>query len=480
MPNIMSAEPATPESITDLVHQLDLTIVHVPTQGLVALGRKARRRHKSLVAKLVDGIAKFGFLVPIIIDESGKVLAGNGRVEAARLLGLATVPAVVVSHLSPAQKRIFVLADNRLAELADWDHETLALELDELRNLDIDFNIELTGFTDAQVDGLLASVDEDQGRGDQIPLAGPAPVSQPGDMWLLDQHRLICGDATDASVLAQLLRGEGVRTVFADPPYNLRISGEVIRSKGHGEFVMGSGEFNDTQFTDFLSGVWARVESALLPGGLAYVAMDWRHAQNILEAMDGKALDLLNLIVWHKSTFGMGGFYRSQHELIFLAKKRGGEHTNRIKFGQSGRNRSNVWVYPGVQGFGAAKARIRELHPTVKPMALVRDALLDSSDRGDVVLDPFSGSGTTLIAAEVSKRKGRAVELDPLYVDTGVVRWQDFTGKEAVLAATGETFAQVRARRAVASVQNCVEQGAPAAPTDTSSDEPCRAAKEAV
>jgi DNA modification methylase len=226
---------------------------------------------------------------------------------------------------------------------------------------------------------------------------------------------------------------------------------------------MASGEMSDEAFTAFLAKVWTGIESALVPGGIAYLCMDWRHVSNTLHAMGQTSLELLNLIVWDKKAGGMGSFYRSRHELVFLAKKPGDEHKNRVQLGSNGRDRCNVWTYDGVNGFGAAKAKARDLHPTVKPMAMVRDALFDSSDRGDVVFDLFCGSGTTLIAAEVSKRKGRAIELDPVYADTGVVRWQDFTGREAVLIETGETFAQVRARRAQERASMTVEGGAPVA-----------------
>lgn len=447
MPTQDSAAPAAAQNIAALIEKLDLKISSMPTQSLVAHGRKARTHTKAQIQALANIISEIGFIVPIICDEAGKVLAGNARLEAARLLCLPNVPAVMVSHLSDAQKRLFAIADNRLAELAGWDREALAVELEELRNLDVSLDIELTGFGDAQVDGIVASVGMEDHRADLVPLPGPAPISQLGDVWEMDRHRLICGNATDPDVVARLLRGEPVRTVWGDAPYNREVNGEVIRSKGHGEFVMGSGEMTDAQFTAFLAKTWANIEQTLIPGGLAYMSMDWRHIHNMLAALAGKELDLLNLIVWKKTLPGMGGFYRSQHELIFLAEKRGGKHTNHIGFGKSGRSRSNVWDYDSVQGFGAAKARLRELHPTVKPMAMIRDLLLDSSDRGEVVFDPFSGSGTTLIAAEVTGRKGRVVELDPLYADTSAMRWQDYSGKQAVLAATGETFAQVRVRR---------------------------------
>lgn len=448
--SLLAEKKAIERSLVALVQSIDLKIDYVNPHTLVARGRKTRTRTKKAIEALARVIAEFGFLVPIIVDEAGKILAGNGRLEAALLLGLTTVPVVTITHLTQAQKRLYVIADNRLAELAGWDNAALAIELEEIRNLDVSLDIELSGFSLPQIDGIVALAGQDNAAADRLPLPVVAPTSRIGDLWHLGEHRLICGDATDAAVFARVLAGAKARTVFTDPPFNVPIRGNVTQNKRHDEFVMGSGEMNDEQFTAFLMQFWGNVEQALLPGGLAYVAMDWKHLRNILNAMNGKALDLLNIIVWSKTAAGMGSFYRSQHEFFCLTKKPGGDHKNRIQLGSNGRNRSNIWVYEGVNGSGFAKAKSRDLHPTVKPMVMVRDALLDSSDPGDVVLDPFSGSGTTLIAAEVSKRKGRAIELDPIYADTSVVRWQDFTGKEAILAETGEAFAQVRARRAVA------------------------------
>ena len=443
-----SSVPMAVQEIATLIQDLDLTVRYLPPQTLVAFGRKTRTHTKAHIELMAKVMGEFGCIVPIIVDENDKVLAGNGRVEAACVLGLTRVPTVKVSHLSAAQKRAFVIADNRLGELAGWDRDTLRIELEELRDLDLSFELELTGFTDAKIDGLLASCTDGDHKADHVPMCPEAPASRAGDIWLLGEHRLVCGDATDPSVIAAVLMGDGVRTVFTDPPYNQRVSGHVTRNPRHDEFVMASGEMSDKDFTLFLAKVWAAIETALVPGGLAYLCMDWQHLRHLQDALDATALEPLNLIVWDKQISGMGSFYRSRHELVFLAKKPGAAHANRIQLGTNGRDRSNVWEYQGMGGFGAGKAKARDLHPTVKPMAMVRDALLDSSDRGEVVLDLFSGSGTTLIAAEASKRRGRAIELDPLYADTSVIRWQDYTGKEALLAESGETFAQVRAKRA--------------------------------
>jgi DNA modification methylase len=442
--------PDAISTIATLIENLDLKVRYLPTASLVAFGRKTRTHTKDHIALMAKVMGEFGCIVPIIVDEADKILAGNGRVEAARLLGLEAVPTVRVAHLTKEQKRAFVIADNRLAELAGWDRDTLKIEFEELSDVSLDFDVELTGFTSAEIEGFLVrglNDDDEDEQKKRPPRTRPASLA--GDIWILGEHRLICADSTDPATLERLLQGDKVRTVFTDPPYNVPVAGHVTGSNRHGEFVMASGEMSDEDFTRFLGKVWSQINAALAPGGLAYLCMDWRHMRHTLEALDGANLELLNLIVWDKRVGGMGSFYRSQHELVFLAKKGGEAHLNRVELGKNGRNRTNVWAYDGMSGVGDGKAKARDLHPTVKPMAMVRDALLDCSAPGELVLDLFCGSGTILVAAEAVRRRARAVELDPDYVDTGVIRWQDYTGLEARLEETGETFVQVSARRAV-------------------------------
>jgi DNA modification methylase len=265
-------------------------------------------------------------------------------------------------------------------------------------------------------------------------------VSQPGDLWRLGEHWLLVGSATSADDLARLLAGDQVRVVFTDPPYNVPVEGHVTSKRGHGEFVQASGEMTDAEFTSFLTDVMRQSVEALVEGGVAYVCMDWRHADNVTTAAKAVGLEQINLVVWDKGTGGMGSLYRSQHELIFVLKKGKAAHVDNVQLGKNGRNRSNVWTYEGVGGFGADKAREREMHPTVKPLALVKDALLDCSKKGDLVLDLFGGSGTTLIAAEKAGRRCRMTELDPKYADVIIRRWEAMSGKEAVHEKLGLTF----------------------------------------
>lgn len=442
---------ASPEAQTrrDLIPILEGQIVHRPPEKLPAYGRQAKSHTPAKIKSMAASIEAFGFVVPALIDENDKVLAGNAAVKAGLQLGMKLVPCVIVSGLSDTQKRGLILAHNRLAEIAEWDQDILREEITSLREHDLEFDLEVIGFTGAELDAIVLGDEGGGETGDAVPEAPAVPVSRLGDIWVMGQHRLMCGDSTDADSVARLMQGDEARTVFTDPPYNCKVSGHITGSGQHGEFVMASGEMTDAEFITFLIAVLVCLVRSTAAGGLLYVCLDWRGMEHILEAARATKLELLNLCVWDKGVGGMGSFYRSRHELIFLFRKPGASHTNRVELGKNGRNRTNVWTYEGMNGFGKGKARARAMHPTVKPLALVRDAILDSSAAGEIVLDLFSGSGTTLIAAEQSKRVGRAMELGPNYVDVGVLRWEGFSGREAVLAQTGETFREVTARRRI-------------------------------
>lgn len=443
----MALVPDTNSAPATLPPALALAIELRATSALTPLSRKLRIHKKSDIASLAAAIRHFGFLVPVLINAEDKIISGQGRVEAARLLGMADVPCICVSHLNDDALRVFAIAENQLGQLAGWDPETLKIELQELSNIDLGFSLELTGFTPAKIDSIILGGNSGREEGDAIPELTDEVVSRLGDLWLMGDHRLLCGDATDPGSFATLLDGEKVRVVVTDPPYNVEVAGHITSGGKHGEFVMASGEMSDDEFISFLIKVMQRAAENLVDGGLLYFCMDWRHMTHTMAAAERAAMELLNLIVWDKTAGGMGSFYRSRHELIFLFRKAGAPHLNRVELGKHGRNRANVWTYEGVNGFGSGKAKAREMHPTVKPLALIRDAILDSTAKGDAVLDLFSGSGTTLIAAEQARRRGFATELEPRYIDVGVVRWQEFTGQEARLASTGQTFRQVRAER---------------------------------
>ena len=438
---------ASPKIAPTLPSSLALAIEYVPIASLSPLSRKLRIHKKTDIMALAGAIKLFGFVVPVLIDQAGRIISGNGRLEAARALGMTDVPCIRLSHLDEDQLRVFRIAENQLGQLAGWDTEALGLELQDLSNIDLGFSLEITGFSAAGMDALILEGDAGGENANTLPDRPTEPVSRLGDLWLMGEHRLYCGDATLPASMTALLEGEPARAIFTDSPFNVAVAGHITSSGQHDEFVMASGEMSKDEFTTFLTQVLERSRDALIPGGLCYFCMDWRHMSETLAAANATGMELLNLLVWDKTAGGMGSFYRSRHELIFLFRKPGASHLNRVELGKHGRNRANVWAYDGVNGFGAKKAKAREMHPTVKPMAMVRDAILDCSDRGDLILDLFSGSGTTLIAAEQSRRRGRATELDPRYVDVGVLRWQDYTGQEARLASTGQTFREVREAR---------------------------------
>ncbi len=387
------------------------------------------------------------------MDSDNRIVAGHGRVAAAKRLGLGEVPTIRLDHLSDAERRAYVIADNRLAELAGWDREILRIELQGLADLDLDFDVEITGFDTAELDLLLDEGEEaaEPDPADEVPpvALGPA-ITRPGDLWLLGEHRLLCGDARDGAALQRLMAEEAARMVFTDPPYNVKIDGHVggAGKVKHREFAMASGEMSREQFTRFLTEVLGNMAEASCDGSIHFVCMDWRHMNELLAA-GGKAYDdLKNLIVWAKTNGGMGSFYRSRHELIFVFKKGTSAHINTFGLGESGRYRTNVWDYPGINTFRNGRDDELAMHPTVKPVALVADAIKDVSRRGQVVLDAFGGSGTTLIAAEKTGRKARLLELDPGYCDVSCRRFEAYAGKPAILAGSDRAFAEVAELRA--------------------------------
>lgn len=357
-----------------------------------------------------------------------------------------------ISHLSDAERRAYILADNKLALNAGWDNELLALELQGL--LDDDFDLELTGFNIAEIDFIIedaASANPDAGdpADDEVPeIDGPA-VTRMGDLWLLGRHKLICGDAQDSECFHRLVGNEQVDLLFTDPPYNVKIDGNVcgLGSVKHREFAFASGEMSEDEFTGFLRTTLGNASSIMRDGAIAYVCMDWRHMGEMLAAGKSAFTELKNLVVWNKSNGGMGAFYRSKHELIFVFKNGTAPHTNSFGLGETGRYRTNVWDYAGISSISASRGDELAMHPTVKPVAMIADAIKDCSQRGEIILDCFGGSGSTLIAAEKTGRRARLIEYDPLYCDTIIRRWEQHSGKRAVLADTGKAFEEVSESR---------------------------------
>jgi len=433
-----------------LPETLRLKIAYRKVDDLKPYAGNARTHSDKQIEQIAASIRQFGFTNPVLIDGAGDIVAGHGRVTAARKLGFDEVPVIELAHLSEAERRAYVIADNRLAELAGWDREILAIELQVLSDMELDFDLEITGFETAEIDLLLDDDDvSDRDPADDVPEPVPGPaITRPGDIWHLGRHKLICGDAQDADTYRLLMGEDRARAVFTDPPYNVKIDGHVCGSGKvkHREFAMAAGEMDKASFTSFLRDALAALAEVSLDGAIHFVCMDWRHMDELSAAGAEVYSELKNLVVWAKTNGGMGTFYRSRHELIFVYKVGTAKHLNTFGLGETGRYRTNVWDYPGVNSFGGNQEDLA-LHPTVKPVALVADAIRDVTRRGDIVLDGFGGSGTTLIAAERTGRVARLVELDPLYCDVICRRFEAHTGQPARLAGTDQTFADVARER---------------------------------
>ncbi|MDF0578911.1 site-specific DNA-methyltransferase [Bradyrhizobium yuanmingense] len=430
----------------------DFRVDHLPIVDLKPNPANARRHSRKQLHQIAASIREFGFNSIVVADEDGMILVGHGRVEGARMAGLERVPVLRVGHLTAEQKIAFSLADNKIALNSDWDMDQLRVLWRELMGVEVIFDVEVTGFETTEIDLLVDGEAEREkpDRSDLVPAVAAEPVSRLGDLWILGEHRLLCGDACDAASFVDLMDGEQARLVFTDPPYNVPIDGHVsgLGAVKHREFKMASGEMSSVEFAGFLGVVFGNMAQVSVDGAIHFVCMDWRHMDEVLKAAGGVYSELKNLCVWNKSNGGMGSFYRSKHELVFVYKVGHGPHLNTIELGKHGRYRTNVWDYAGANSFRSGRDAELEMHPTVKPTALVIDAIKDCSRRGDIVLDPFSGSGTTIMAAQKCRRRAQAIELDPLYVDVAIRRWQSYTGQVATMAITGETFAEVEQRRA--------------------------------
>jgi DNA modification methylase len=410
-----------------------LTIVYRPLAALRPDPRNARTHPKRQVSQIVASIRAFGFTNPILTDEAGQVIAGHGRLLAARELELAEVPVIVLAGLSDPQKRALRLADNKIALNAGWDLEILQLELAELASIDVDIDPALTGFSVGEIDVILKASDDPDDE--VIPALPATPRTKPGDIWILGDHRVGCGDSRDIAFLQAIIgTGEQIDAAFLDPPYNVKISGNAVSKGTHREFAMASGEMSEDQFRKFLRETLGAAVRVSRDGAVHFVCMDWRHMDDV--SAIGKEIygDLLNLCVWNKSNAGMGSLYRSKHELVFVYRVGDGPHLNNVELGRHGRNRTNVWDYASVNSLKGSRREDLALHPTVKPTGLVADALQDVTRRGDLVLDLFLGSGTTLIAADRIGRRFRGLDIDPAYVDVAIERWAQRTGHEPVLA----------------------------------------------
>lgn len=434
--------------------KLPLKVEYLKVDSIEPHKNNTRKHTKKQINQIANAIREFGFLNPVIVDRANRLIVGHGRRVAAQTLGMHAIPTVKIEHLSEDAIRAYMIADNKLAELAGWDDELLAIEFEHLMASDLSFAVDITGFEIAEIDCLLQS---SGGKGhalDKIPAQDGLPrVSRLGDIWQLGTHTIACGDARSPELYNSILSRDLADLVFTDPPWNVRVNGHA-GGKGrvhHREFPMASGEMTDGEFNKFLNDSLQLLHKNCRPGAICYLCMDWRHIAPLLSASSAASMEFKNLCVWVKDRAGMGSLYRSQHELVFVLKNGEARHTNNIQLGRFGRDRSNVWEYPSASTFSktGSEGNLAALHPTVKPVAMVLDALLDCSAPGNLVLDPFLGSGSTLIAAEKSRRVCRGIELDPGHVDTAVRRWQTMTGKQAINRASQETFDSLEARGGV-------------------------------
>ena len=439
------------QNITSNAGLIQLEIQYRSVSDLVLDSRNPRQHSQRQVNQIADSIREFGFIMPIVLDHASHVVIGHARVLAAKKLDMPQIPVVEIKHLSKAQLKALRIADNKLALNAHWDERLLGESFLELKGLDVEFDLSITGFSLPEIDLTLQSLAEikPEVSDDEDDATTGIPVCEAGDIWQLGDHRILCGDATSEVAFDRLMTEKPADAVFIDPPYNLKIDGHVS-GKGkvrHREFAQGVGELNRDEFIQFLIKSCGLLAKHSKDGAIHFVCMDWRHADELMTAGREVYSELKNIAIWVKGNPGMGSLYRSQHELIFIYKSGTGRHTNNVELGKNGRNRSNVWSYDSAAVQARKGNNLLALHPTAKPVQLVMDALLDCSSRGKIVLDSFLGSGTTVLAAEHTGRICHGIELDPLYIDTTIRRWQNLTGRDAVRLGDGKLFRELEAEK---------------------------------
>ena len=426
-----------------------LSVQRLATDALRPSASSVRRHPKKQLAKIQKSLTAFGQVTPILVTPDGEIIDLELVWRAAMANGATHVDVVVIADKSPQEIKALRLALNRTALDAVWDDENLRAVLVDL--LDNSFDLDLTGFDAPEIDHYLnldipsANVEE---NGSDIPPLGPRAVSCVGDIWTLGDHRVGCGSATDETIVKSVLNGRSANVCFVDPPYNIKVDG-FVTGKGrhrHREFVQGAGEMSDQEFFGLIRDSLAVLQRGCTPSALIYACIDWRHVMEMTVAGHACGMPLYTICVWTKTNGGMGGIYRNAHELVCVFKAGNEQPLDNVELGRHGRNRTNVWSYPGMSSFGKGRDALLGMHPTVKPVAMIADALRDVTKRGELVLDTFLGSGSTLMAAQETGRICCGVELDPLYVDVAVRRWQNATGREAFLIKTGERFKEVSQR----------------------------------
>ncbi len=427
------------------LNQINIQYLDVDT---LILNPSNARSHSSMqIRTLAKSIESFGFNIPLLVDSNSHIICGHARLEAAKKIKLKQVPVIYLHHLTSNQIKAFSIADNRLSEMSSWDENLLAIQLKELSDVDLSFDIEATGFTVGEIDLFIEGLDSSEGADDEpevIVKKGEA-VTQLGDLWLLGEHRLYCGNSQNMKSFEYLMQGKLAGIAVTDPPYNVKVDGHV-GGKGkikHREFAMASGEMSEGEFTAFLKNTFDLLVKYSEQGSVHTIFMDWRHLPEIIEAGKASYAAMLNMCVWVKNQAGMGSLYRSQHELALIYRNGNTQHLNNVQLGRFGRYRTNVWQFGGIQTMRhGEEGDLLKVHPTVKPVQMIADAILDCSKPRDIVLDCFLGSGTALLAAERVGRLCYGMELDPHYVDSAILRWQQMTGRDAIDAVTGQTYTE--------------------------------------
>jgi len=432
--------------------QPDILSVKKPIAALIPAKRRVRKETPEQLERVMRSIQEFGVMREVIIDTNNVIVAGHLICKAAQKLGLKEIQCRVVSHLTPELIRQFRIADNRLGETGEWDLPELGIEMLELSELNLDLSS--SGFTVQEIDQLIVigqDVDAPSPSEDEEPepYDDAFIVSRSGDLYRMDDHRLLCGDSLAWVSYQAVLEGTVAQCVFSDPPYNCPIEGNVggLGKHKHGDFAMAVGEMTDKAFIEFLRGYLEQCKAMTAPGAVIFACMDWRQVDLLMIAGRIVGLERINKAVWNKGSGGMGSLYRSAYEEVVVFCNGKTPTTNNVELGKHGRNRTNVWNYAGANRKGSSASSALAGHPTPKPIELIADALLDVSVKGDRVIDPFMGSGTTLIAAERTGRIAHGIELDPKYVDLAIRRWEKETGRSAVHAETGLTFAELAEER---------------------------------
>ena len=423
---------------------------YIATSTLTPMPGAPREHPKSQIRALTKSFEAFGQVLPILIDAEGRIISGAAQWDVAKRLGMTEVMVIRVEYLSEPQIKALMVALNRLGDLSKWNEQALSTILLDLRELDLDFDIEATGYTEIEIELRIEGIDDlDEPEAEQV-LVGDGPtVTSLGDLWQLGDHRLLCADTLKEESWAALMGEDLAALVVTDSPFNVPIDGHVTGQGKfkHRSFQMAVGEMSPAEFTSFLRTSMEHAHRWSKPGSVHVWAMDWRHVNEITTAAQAVYERYLNMAVWVKDRPGMGSWLRSQHELFFIFGKGGAAMRNNVQLGRFGRSRSNVWFHPSAASTARSSDEGNPLswHPTVKPLALLTDILLDSTIKGDIVVDPFMGSGTTLIAAEKLGRLARGIELDPAYCDTIIRRWQRWTGETAVRVADGAPFPALEA-----------------------------------